>query len=198
MRNFESQVELWPCRYTARCKRWWCRAPATGDRPLSRRAGAPSATSRAMRASLGRACEGRDCRARYAIGPRSGILTNQMMSPAPPPQEYPFASPSISIWLPWYFTQRALSALTIPLFFFLLVQWLKCVWAGCIDYPAMVRASEAAFGSIAAFIAVLFAWIPAFAPAVITYSLLPNVPGLWIRRDLTTRTSMKVGAYLGC
>jgi hypothetical protein len=120
-----------------------------------------------------------------------------MMSAEPPPQEDPFASPSISIWLPWYFTQRALSALTIPLFIFLLAEWLECVWAGCIYYPAMVRASGAAFGGIAAFIAVLFAWIPAFAPAVIAYSLLPNVPGLWIRRDLTTRTSMKVGGILG-
>ena len=22
-------IELWRCRYTARCKRWWCRAQAT-------------------------------------------------------------------------------------------------------------------------------------------------------------------------
>jgi hypothetical protein len=23
------QIEIWRCRYTVRCKRWWCRAQAT-------------------------------------------------------------------------------------------------------------------------------------------------------------------------
>jgi hypothetical protein len=25
----QEPIELWRCRYTARCKRWWCRAQAT-------------------------------------------------------------------------------------------------------------------------------------------------------------------------
>lgn len=121
-----------------------------------------------------------------------------MMSAALPPQEDP--SPAHRYRFGYRGISRsALSVLTIPLFIFLLAEWLRleCVWVGSIYYPAMVRASEAAFGGIAALIAALFAWIPAFASAVLLYSLLRNIPGVWIRRDVAVSASTKIGAMIG-
>jgi hypothetical protein len=107
------------------------------------------------------------------------------------------ASPPISTWLPWYFTRRALSILTVPLFLLLLLGLLQSIWAGFVYVLAFARASGAVFGGIAAFVAACFWWIPAFTPAILFYSLLRNVPGIWLRRDVRMRTAGKFGVTIG-
>jgi len=43
----------------------------------------------------------------------------------------------------------------------------------------------------------MFAWIPAFAPAILYYTLLKNLPGVWLRRDVTTKSFAKLGVTVG-
>jgi len=107
------------------------------------------------------------------------------------------ASPGIAIWLPWYFKRGSLSLLTIPVFLFLAWGFFDLIWAGIIYFLALTRASGAVFGNVATFAAWSFAWIPAFAPAILYYSLLKNLPGVWLRRDVTSKSYAKLGVTVG-
>lgn len=111
--------------------------------------------------------------------------------------EDPLASPRIAIWLPWYFKRGSLSILTVPVFLFLAWGLFHLIWAGVIYSLALTRVSGAVFGRVVGSVIWAFAWLPAFAPAILYYSLLKNLPGVWLRRDLTTKAYAKLGVTVG-
>jgi hypothetical protein len=114
----------------------------------------------------------------------------------PPVEEDPLASPPIFVWLPWYFTRRWLSILTVPLFFFLAYGTYTSARGGFVLFLAFVKVSGAVFGVGGTFLAASLGWIPAGAPLVFYYTLLKNIPGIWLRRDVSMRVT-KLGVTVG-
>ena len=113
-------------------------------------------------------------------------------------REYdPVASPSARICVLWYFRRGWLTLLTIPLFVLLLTAFCESIIDGAEIVIALIRASDAVMGFVGAFIAVSFGWILAFLPLAFYYGLLRNVPGLWLRRDVTIGAIWKFALTVG-
>jgi hypothetical protein len=112
-------------------------------------------------------------------------------------EEDPLASPSLSVWLPWYFRRSWASILTVPLFFFLAYGAYISAKGGVFLFLAFVTASGAVFGFSGAFLAVCVGWIPALAPLVFYYTLLKNIPGTWLRRDVKMKAAAKFAVTVG-
>lgn len=94
------------------------------------------------------------------------------------------------VWIPWYFKRGALTLFTAPLFLFLGFCVAISAFGAIIQGLALVRATHAVFGFIGAFVAVLFGWIPVIMPPVLYYSLMKNLPGLWLRPDASRRAKI--------
>lgn len=94
----------------------------------------------------------------------------------------------MSVWIPWYFKRGALTLVTAPLFLFLCYCIAISIFGSVIQGLSLFRASYAVFGFIGAFMAVSFGWIPVILPPVLYYSLMKNLPGLWLRPDASRRT----------
>jgi hypothetical protein len=124
--------------------------------------------------------------------PRSA---EKSMSQPTLPEDSP-ASPPIAIWFAWYFKRGILSILTVPLVLFLVFGFFESIWAGFIYLMAFIRASGAVFGVFGPF-AYLLGCVPAFAPAILYSYLLRNLPGVWLRRDVTTKSYAKFAVTLG-
>jgi len=88
-----------------------------------------------------------------------------------------------SAWIPWYFRQGALTLVTAPLFLFLVYCIAISAFGAVIQGLALLRASNAVFGFIGAIITVSFGSIPVILPPSLYYSLMKNLPGLWLRPD---------------
>ena len=88
-----------------------------------------------------------------------------------------------SVWIPWDFRRGALTLVTAPLFLFLVYCIAISAFGAVIQGLALLRASYAVFGFIGAFIAVSFGWVPVILPPILYYSLMKNLPGLWLRPD---------------
>jgi hypothetical protein len=95
-----------------------------------------------------------------------------------------------SVWIPWYFKRGALTLVTAPLLLFLSFCIAISAFGAVIQGLALVRATYAVFGFIGAFIAVSFGWIPVILPPILYYSLMKNLPGLWLRPDASQRAKI--------
>lgn len=91
-----------------------------------------------------------------------------------------------SVWIPWYFRRGILTLVTAPLFLFLLYCIAVAGFGALVQGLALLRVNLAVFGFIGAFLALSFGWIPVILPPILYYSLLKNLPGLWLRRDGST------------
>jgi hypothetical protein len=94
------------------------------------------------------------------------------------------------VWVPWYFRQGALTSLTAPLFVFLVFCIAVSAFGAAIQGLALVQASYAVFGAVGALIAISFGWVPVIMPPVLYYSLIKNLPGLWLRPDASRRAKI--------
>lgn len=90
---------------------------------------------------------------------------------------------SASVWIPWYFKRGALMAITAPLAVSLAYCLTISIAGAAVQAWALLRASHAVFGLIGAFLAACVGLIPVIMPPVLYYSLVKNLPGLWIRQD---------------
>lgn len=88
-----------------------------------------------------------------------------------------------SVWIPWYFRRGALTLVTAPLFLFLVYCIAISAFGAVIQGLALLRATYAVFGFIGAFSAVSFGWVPVILPPILYYSLMRNLPGLWLQPD---------------
>jgi hypothetical protein len=95
-----------------------------------------------------------------------------------------------SVWIPWYFKRGALTILTVPLFLFLVYCIAVSAFGAVIQGLALLRASYAVFGFIGAFILVSVGWVPVILPPVLYYSLIKNLPGIWLRPDAARRAKI--------
>jgi hypothetical protein len=93
-----------------------------------------------------------------------------------------------SVWIRWYFRQGVLTVLTAPLFLLLVFFLVGSAFGAVVQGLALVRASYAVFGAVGAFIAVSFGWIAVIMPPILYYSLIKNLPGLWLRPDASRNT----------
>lgn len=94
----------------------------------------------------------------------------------------------VSVWIPWYFKRGVLTLVTAPLFLLLCYCIVISIFGTVIQGLALFRVSYAVFGFIGAFMAVSFGWIPVILPPALYYSLIKNLPGLWLRPDASPRT----------
>jgi len=93
-----------------------------------------------------------------------------------------------AVWIPWYFKRGALTPVTAVFFLLLGVCIAISAFGAVIQGLALLRASHAVFGFVGALVAVLFGWIPIVLPPILYYSLMKNLPGVWLRSDATRRT----------
>lgn len=96
----------------------------------------------------------------------------------------------ISIWSPWYFTQGVLTLVTFPLFLILVSVIADAAFGAVIQTIVLVRASYAVFGFIGALISASVGWIPIILPPFLYYSLIKNLPGLWLSPDASRRAKI--------
>lgn len=95
-----------------------------------------------------------------------------------------------SVWIPWYFKRGIFTFITAPLFLFLCYCIAISIFGSVLQGLALVRASYAVFGFFGAFVALSFGWIPVILPPVLYYSLIKNLPGLWLRPDASRRNRL--------
>jgi hypothetical protein len=108
----------------------------------------------------------------------------------PEPETVLTKASKASVWIPWYFRQGALTLVTAPLFLFLVYCIAISAFGAVIQGLALLRASYAVFGFIGAFIAASFGWVPVILPPILYYSLMKNLPGLWLRPDTSRLAKM--------
>ena len=95
-----------------------------------------------------------------------------------------------SVWIAWYFKRGTLTLVTAPLFLFLGYCIAISAFGAAIQGLALLRASYAVFGFIGVFMAVFFfGWAP-ILPPILYYSLMKNLPGTWLRSDISRRTKV--------
>lgn len=92
-----------------------------------------------------------------------------------------------SVWIPWYFKQGTLTAITAPLFLILVYSVADSAFRAVIQVLALARATHAVFGFALAFLITSFAWVPAICPPILYYSIIKGLPGLWLRPDASRR-----------
>lgn len=92
--------------------------------------------------------------------------------------EYP-----ASVWLPWYFTRGPWSVLTVPLFFVLFVCVLWTTLAAAVQGVGLFRVMYAVYGFLGIAAIVFGLWLPLVMPPAIYFSLLKNLPTVWMRAD---------------
>lgn len=95
-----------------------------------------------------------------------------------------------SVWIAWYFKRGTLTLVTAPFFLFLGYCIAISAFGAVIQGLALLRASYAVFGFIGAFIALSFGWVPVILPPILYYSLMKNLPGLWLRPDASRRAKI--------
>ena len=93
-----------------------------------------------------------------------------------------------SVWIRWYFRRGALTPVTAALFLLLSACIAISAFGAVIQGIALLQASHAVFGFVGAFVAVLFGWIPIVLPPILYFSLMKNLPGVWLRPDASRRT----------
>jgi len=96
----------------------------------------------------------------------------------------------INVWLPWYFKQRLLTVLTVPIFLMLVYCMAVSVVGSAVHGYALLRASRAVFGLWGVIFVVVIGWLPVLLPPVLYYSLAKNLPGLWLRPDAPIREKL--------
>lgn len=106
------------------------------------------------------------------------------------------AADRASVWIKWYFTRGALTILTLPLVLLLVSATGIAIFGAVVQAYALFRVSWAVFGLLGTALIVAGGWIPLIIPPALYYSLLKNLPGLWIRRDASVRAKILWSAVL--
>ncbi len=96
----------------------------------------------------------------------------------------------------WYFTRGPLRIVTIPLFLLLILALATSILGSLVRGLTLLRVGHAVFGLIGSAIVVLVGWIPLIIPPSLYYSLMANIPGLWLRHDTSRRTKALVTVSL--
>lgn len=97
----------------------------------------------------------------------------------------------------WYFNRGWLSLLTVPLFLFLLAGAIDCIVGGVEMLIALLRASDAVLGFPGLLLASLFGWILLLLPSFFYYSLLRNIPLVWLKRDVILSSGWRLALTIG-
>jgi len=95
-----------------------------------------------------------------------------------------------SVWVRWYFSRGALTIITMPLFLFLLYAIIVSILGAITQFLALAKVSWAVLGTFGVLIVVCGGWIPIIIPPVLYYSLVKNLPGLWIRSGPSWKAKM--------
>ena len=119
-----------------------------------------------------------------------------LSEPTSSPEETLTNASRASVWIRWYFKRGAFTLLTAPLLVFLAYCVAVSTLGAYVHGVALLRASYAIFGFIGAFIAASVGWIPVIAPPILYYSLVKNLPGVWLRSDATTREKIVSSALV--
>ncbi len=93
----------------------------------------------------------------------------------------------VSVWVPWYFNRGLFVLLTIPFFLIVIFSLLTSVVGAVVQEIAILRVSQAVFGFLGLFITILLGWTPVILPPAIIYSLIKNIPGVWLDSDASNR-----------
>ena len=104
--------------------------------------------------------------------------------------------PPAVAWLPWYFSRGFGNFLTIPLFVLLAASLLISIAGALLQAVSYWRASYAVYGLVGLAIVQLVAWVPVILPPALYYSLLRNMPGLWMAESLTRKVKFGLSALL--
>lgn len=107
------------------------------------------------------------------------------------------------VWVSWYFTRRFWTLLTAPLFAIMAYALIISVFDAFIQGFGLVKVLVAVWGWWVLLLPLLYVgWGLISLPPMLYYSLLKNLPGLWIRQDasrtakLLTSFGMMVGLPL--
>lgn len=95
-----------------------------------------------------------------------------------------------SVWISWYFKRGAFTLVTAPLFLLLVYCVAISTFGAVVQGLGLLRATHAVFGFIGAFIAASVGWVPVILPPVLYFSLIKNLPGVWLRPDAPGRTKL--------
>lgn len=97
----------------------------------------------------------------------------------------------------WYFSQRFGNLLSIPIFIWLIYSLVVSLLGAVIQWLALVRVTNAVFGIIVT-ILTSFLWILPFLPPILYYSLLKNIPRLWLRKDASKKIKIcfSIGIFI--
>lgn len=87
------------------------------------------------------------------------------------------------IRISWYFTRGVVTVITAPLFVLLAYCFVVSALGAALQALALLQVTGAVWGFIGVLPVVLFGWIAVILPPVLYYSLLSNLPFLWIRPD---------------
>jgi hypothetical protein len=102
--------------------------------------------------------------------------------------------PAVSGWLSWYFTRGVLTVVTLPLFLLLAYSVASASLGALLQWLGAVRVTWAVVGAVPALLVAFVVWIPAILPPALYYSLLKNLPGLWLRPEASTSGKLALSA----
>ena len=91
----------------------------------------------------------------------------------------------------WYWTRGIYNILTIPAFLILCFMMVNHAFSGVIQTFALFVAAKQAWGFWGFVAATCFWPLPLLMPAGMYYSLLKNLPGLWMRLDATLAAKIR-------
>ena len=92
-----------------------------------------------------------------------------------------------TVWLAWYFRRGLVNIITIPLFFLLSAALAMAVFAALIQGYAFMRVLKTIYGFTGLLGFFFVGWFPVIVPPTLYYSVLKNIPGLWLRPDATRK-----------
>ena len=94
------------------------------------------------------------------------------------------------VWIAWYFKRGLWCLVTVPLFGFFVYALVVSLFGAFIQGFALARATRAVWGVLGVLLMIFGGWIPVILPPVLYYSLLKNLPGLWIRPDASRKAKI--------
>lgn len=99
-------------------------------------------------------------------------------------------------WFLWYFRRDGWSLITIPLFLLFTFALATSIVGALVHSLALLRATYAVWGFVGSFLVISIGWVIVIIPPSLYYSLMKNVPGAWMRRDVGVGTKLAASAFV--